>query len=120
MYTITKGESRNYARAYVIRTRNGERVYVGNLNTLTKRRKADVVRHLASVDSITIPLGASDSDLASLFDRSPFCRLDNLEMTLTTCTNEHDANDVRVTWCYSDSNGGGQWELETTVFATVN
>lgn len=120
MYSLTKGETRTYPRAYAISTRNGMRVYVGGVIMLTKGRKADIVRHLTKLDSIALPADTSEADLASMFDRSPFCRMDDVTVTLTKVANDDDPNDIRVTWSYSYGHGGGDWNAANTVFATVN
>lgn len=118
MFTITKGDTLTYPRAYALHLgARGTLVFVGTWDRLTAKRKATIAR--TALDFLGKPSDLADADLVRCFDSNPFCDRAGLTFTQTTITNDDDPTDVRHSLSYSYARGGGEWDMGTTHLHTV-
>lgn len=113
MYKITRGEEVTIGRAYVLTLNGKTLVFSGNVDRMTSKRKAEI--HRIAVETINgkpVADTVTEADLSAYFDRTPYCRRDNVSYHLTLCTAPN--GDVTETLDYTDKMGGGSWNTLTT------
>lgn len=122
MFTLDNGPKRHLGRTYVLGLNGGRTLVVsGAVDRMTKARKAGMQRAalmLARPD--TDPKTLSDDEtLAAAWDRTPWCRRDNMTVWECKVTNDDDTSDVRLTVNYEYVAGGGSWDTHKVTFLSI-
>lgn len=117
-FTVIRGEETKHERAYVINVNGGKTiVYTGNIMTMTKKRKAAMMRDALGAIGKDVS-EATEDVLADAWTRNPFCRYDDLTIWHTSVT-DNATGEVRIDYDYSHTLGGGTLPAATTIFRHI-